>query len=199
LDRVLQRRAPCPPPLLLVPHILRASSATDDRKSGLLSGRRCPGRVASPGPLLSSSAGNQGSTIRVPSYKDPARRMQKTLSFGTTTREVLALADWLRCWQGARGDDGGNRRLLEGAVCRLEAEGFECVLADAKHVKNLPGRPKRDMDRLIARERNRLMDGPDLVTAMPPLVELTAEARPSHRSLFRPSAPSHRSQVAPST
>ena len=27
---------------------------------------------------------------------------------------------------------------------RLEAEGFECVLADAKQVKNLPGRPRRD-------------------------------------------------------
>ncbi len=29
-------------------------------------------------------------------------------------------------------------------MCRLEAEGFECVLADAKQVKNLPGRPQRD-------------------------------------------------------
>ncbi|HEX8007902.1 MAG TPA: transposase [Trebonia sp.] len=28
--------------------------------------------------------------------------------------------------------------------CRLEAEGMECVLADARQVKNLPGRPKRD-------------------------------------------------------
>jgi transposase len=27
---------------------------------------------------------------------------------------------------------------------RLEAEGMECVLADARQVKNLPGRPKRD-------------------------------------------------------
>ena len=27
---------------------------------------------------------------------------------------------------------------------RLEAEGFECVLADARQVRNLPGRPKRD-------------------------------------------------------
>jgi transposase len=27
---------------------------------------------------------------------------------------------------------------------RLEAEGFECVLADAKQVRHLPGRPKRD-------------------------------------------------------
>ena len=30
------------------------------------------------------------------------------------------------------------------AFYRLEAEGFECVLADAKQVRNLPGRPKRD-------------------------------------------------------
>src|SRR5215475_4912826 len=27
---------------------------------------------------------------------------------------------------------------------RLEAEGFDCVLADARQVKNLPGRPERD-------------------------------------------------------
>jgi transposase len=45
---------------------------------------------------------------------------------------------------GARGGDGSNGRLLEGPFYRLEAEGFECVLADAKQVKNLPGRPKRD-------------------------------------------------------
>ena len=38
-------------------------------------------------------------TIRVPSEKDPARRAAETRSFGATRREVLALADWLRCWQ----------------------------------------------------------------------------------------------------
>lgn len=38
-------------------------------------------------------------TIRVPSDKDPARRASETREFGTTKREVLALADWLRCWQ----------------------------------------------------------------------------------------------------
>jgi hypothetical protein len=38
-------------------------------------------------------------TIRVPSDRDPARRAQETRSFGTTRREVLALADWLRSWQ----------------------------------------------------------------------------------------------------
>jgi hypothetical protein len=38
-------------------------------------------------------------TIRVPSDGNPARRAKETRSFGTTKREVLALADWLRCWQ----------------------------------------------------------------------------------------------------
>ena len=38
-------------------------------------------------------------TIRVPSDKDPARRASETRSFGTTKKEVLALADWLRSWQ----------------------------------------------------------------------------------------------------
>jgi transposase len=34
--------------------------------------------------------------------------------------------------------------IWKGPFCRLDAEGFECVLADARQVKNLPGRPKRD-------------------------------------------------------
>jgi transposase len=38
-------------------------------------------------------------TIGVPSDKNPARRMQETRVFAATRRGVLALADWLRCWQ----------------------------------------------------------------------------------------------------
>jgi hypothetical protein len=38
-------------------------------------------------------------TIRVPSDRDRSRRAQETRTFSTTKREVLALADWLRCWQ----------------------------------------------------------------------------------------------------
>ena len=38
-------------------------------------------------------------TIRVPSEKNPARRAAETREFATTRRGVLALADWLRCWQ----------------------------------------------------------------------------------------------------
>jgi transposase len=83
-------------------------------------------------------------TIRVPSDRDPARRAQETRSFGTTKREVLALADWLRCWQVPAVVMEATGDYWKGPFYRLEAEGFECVLADAKQVKNLPGRPKRD-------------------------------------------------------
>src|SRR6516225_6655986 len=83
-------------------------------------------------------------TIRVPSDRDPARRMQETRGFGTTRREVLALAEWLRCWQVPAVVMEATGDYWKGPFYRLEAEGFECVLADARQVKNLPGRPKRD-------------------------------------------------------
>ena len=73
-----------------------------------------------------------------------SRRAQETRSFGTTKREVLALADWLRCWQVPAVVMEATGDYWKGPFYRLEAEGFECVLADAKQVKNLPGRPKRD-------------------------------------------------------
>jgi transposase len=83
-------------------------------------------------------------TIRVPSDKDPARRAAETRSFGTTRKEVLALADWLRSWQVPAVVMESTGDYWKGPFYRLEAEGFECVLADARQVKNLPGRPKRD-------------------------------------------------------
>jgi transposase len=83
-------------------------------------------------------------TIRVPSERDPARRAAETRSFGTTRREVLALADWLRCWQVPAVVMEATGDYWKGPFYRLEAEGFECVLADARQVKHLPGRPKHD-------------------------------------------------------
>jgi transposase len=90
--------------------------------------------------VCGSDIGKAGlvATIRVLSDRDPARRAAETRSFGTTRREVLALAGWLRCWQvpavvmEATGDYG------KGPSCRLEAEGFECVLADARQVRTCP-------------------------------------------------------------
>ena len=78
-------------------------------------------------------------TIRVPSDKDPARRAAETRSFGTTRREVLELADWLRCWQVPAVVMEATGDYWKGPFYRLEAEGFDCVLADAKQVKHLPG------------------------------------------------------------
>ena len=83
-------------------------------------------------------------TIRVPSDKDPARRAAETRSFGTTKREVLALADWMRSWQVPAAVMEATGDYWKGPFYRLEAEGFDCVLADAKQVKHLPGLPKRD-------------------------------------------------------
>jgi transposase len=83
-------------------------------------------------------------TIRVPLDGDPARRAQETREFGTTRREVLALADWLRCWQVPAVVMESTSDYWKPVFYRLEAEGFECVLADARQVRNLPGRPKRD-------------------------------------------------------
>ena len=57
---------------------------------------------------------------------------------------MLALADWLRCWQVPAVVMEATSDYWKGPFYRLEAEGFECVLADAKQAENLPGRPKRD-------------------------------------------------------
>jgi hypothetical protein len=41
-------------------------------------------------------------TVRVPSDTRKGRRQEETRQFGTTRRELLAMADWLRCWQVER-------------------------------------------------------------------------------------------------
>jgi transposase len=56
----------------------------------------------------------------------------------------LALADWLRSWQVADVAMESTSDYWKAPFFRLEAEGFECVLLDAKQVKALPGRPKTD-------------------------------------------------------
>ena len=83
-------------------------------------------------------------TIRVPSEANPARRASETREFATTKKGVLELADWLRVWQVPAVVMEATSDYWKPVFFRLEAEGLECVLADARQVKNLPGRPKRD-------------------------------------------------------
>jgi transposase len=57
-------------------------------------------------------------TIRVPSDKDPARRVAETRSFGTTKKEVLA--DWrgaCRCPRWGAGGDCWNGPMVRSLIC----------------------------------------------------------------------------------
>jgi len=80
-------------------------------------------------------------TIRVPSDSNPARRASETRRFAATRRGVLALADWLRCWQvpavvmEATG-------LLEGAVLPAGGRGVR-VRPGRRQAGQAPARPAR--------------------------------------------------------
>src|SRR6266704_4043785 len=83
-------------------------------------------------------------TIRVPSDTRPGRRQQETRSFGTTRRELLALADWLRSWGVTKAGMEATGDYWKPVYFLLEREGFDCELYHAAQVKALPGRPKTD-------------------------------------------------------
>ena len=83
-------------------------------------------------------------TIRVPSEARAKGRQQETREFGTTRRELLALADWLRGWQVERAGMEATSDYWKPVLFTLEQEGFDCLLYQASQVKALPGRPKTD-------------------------------------------------------
>jgi transposase len=83
-------------------------------------------------------------TIRVPSEARRGGRAQETREFGTTRRELLALADWLRCWGVERAGMEATSDYWKPVFFLLEREGLECLLYQASQVKALPGRPKTD-------------------------------------------------------
>jgi transposase len=68
-----------------------------------------------------------------------ARRQQELRTFGTTTRELLALGDWLRhegCAHVAMESTG----VYWKPVFQVLEEGCTIVLANAQHLKHVPGR-----------------------------------------------------------
>jgi len=83
-------------------------------------------------------------TIRVPSDTRKGGRQQETREFGTTLRQLLALADWLRCWQVEKAGMESTSDYWKPVYFLLEREGFDCTLYQASQVKALPGRPKTD-------------------------------------------------------
>jgi transposase len=83
-------------------------------------------------------------TIRVPSGTHPGRRQQETRTFGTTRKELLALADWLACWGVTKVGMEATGDYWKPVFFLLESRGFDCDLYNAAQVKALPGRPKTD-------------------------------------------------------
>jgi len=83
-------------------------------------------------------------TIRVPSDTRPGRRQQETRSFGTTRRQLLALADWLRSWGVAKAGMEATGDYWKPVYFVLESQGLDCELYHAAQVRALPGRPKTD-------------------------------------------------------
>ena len=83
-------------------------------------------------------------TIRIPSDTRRGGRQQETREFGTTRRQLLALADWLRCWGVERAGMESTSDYWKPAYFLLEREGFDCVLYHASQVRALPGRAKTD-------------------------------------------------------
>jgi transposase len=83
-------------------------------------------------------------TIRVPSDTRQGRRQQETREFRAVRKDLLALADWLRCWGVTRAGMEATGDYWKPVYFLLEREGFGCVLYHAAQAKALPGRPKTD-------------------------------------------------------
>jgi len=104
---------------------------------------------------------------RIP-HEDGRRRLQEVREYGTTTGALLALAGQLH-------ELGVTLVVMEATdywkpvFYLLEAEGFTCWLLNARHVKNVPGRPKTDkLDAVwLAKVAERGMCRPSLVHPRP--------------------------------
>jgi len=107
--------------------------------------------------------------VRLPHPSRPGRRVQEVRSFPTRTVHLLALADWLRCEQVTTVVMESTSDYWKGVYYLLEAEGFDCQVANAREVKNVPGRPKTDKADAVwlAKVAERGMFRPSLVHPEP--------------------------------
>jgi len=87
----------------------------------------------------------------------------------TLTSALLELADWLRCERVSLVSMEATSDYWKPVYYVLEAEGFTCWLLNARHVKNVPGRPKTDkLDAVwLAKVTERGMCAPSLVHPKP--------------------------------
>jgi len=106
--------------------------------------------------------------IRVP-HEDGRRRLQEVREYATTTRALLALAGQLHSQGVTLVVMEATSDYWKPVFYLLEAEGFTCWLLNARHVKNVPGRPKTDkLDAVwLAKVAERGMCRPSLVHPRP--------------------------------
>ena len=76
-------------------------------------------------------------TVHVPGPE--VSRLQETRTFATTTRGLLALADWLASY-GVTLVGMESTGCYWKPVCYLLEERFECWLLNPRHLRNVPGR-----------------------------------------------------------
>ena len=107
--------------------------------------------------------------VRTPHDDKPGRRCQEVREYTTLTASLLALADWLRSQSVTLVAMEATSDYWKPVYYLLEAEGFTCWLLNAKHVKNVPGRPKTDkLDAVwLAKVVERGMCRPSLVHPKP--------------------------------
>jgi transposase len=107
--------------------------------------------------------------VRVPHEDRPGRRRQEVREYATLSRSLLELVDWLRCERVELVAMEATSDYWKPVFYLLEAEGFTCWLLNAKHVKNVPGRPKTDkLDAVwLAKVAERGMCSPSLVHPKP--------------------------------
>jgi transposase len=107
--------------------------------------------------------------VRVPHPSNPGRRVQEVREYATVMPALLAMADWLRVERIELVVMEATSAYWKPVFYLLEAEGFTCWLLNAKHVKNVPGRPKTDrLDAIwLAKVAERGMCRPSLVHPKP--------------------------------
>jgi transposase len=123
--------------------------------------------------------------VRVPHASRPDRRVQEVREYATVTPALLGLADWLRVERVELVAMEATSAYWKPVFYLLEAEGFACWLLNAKHVKNVPGRPKTDrLDAVwLAKVVERGMCRPSLVHPKP--VRQLRDVTRYRRSLVR--------------
>ena len=104
-------------------------------------------------------------TVRVPSGTRRGGRAQETREFGTTRRQLLELADWLRSLGVERAGMESTSDYWKPVFFLLEQQGFDCVLYQASKVKAQPGRPKTKLDSAWLAEGDRARVGGRVVRA----------------------------------